>query len=84
MKKLLLALGMLVMLNVQAQDRGSEYVHPSDADIQRSQNCFQEVERQGCTSVEKNQSEFRSCLSRVQDSLDRECKSMMLDLYGSK
>jgi hypothetical protein len=85
MKKFLVALGMIAMLNVQAQEATSpEYVHPSESDIQRSQNCFQEVERQGCPGLEENQSEFRSCLSRVQDSLDDECKRMMLNLYGTK
>lgn len=77
--------GLIFALNITAALAGSEQKHsqPSEEKIQSNRACFNELEVQGCGSPNDDQTQFRSCLSNVLDSLDTDCKGMMLSLYGS-
>lgn len=85
MKKLLAGIVFTVIFNVQAGTlEPAAYVHPTDAEIQKSRMCFQELENLGCGTQEEDPERFRSCLSDVQEKLSESCKVMMRKLYGEK
>lgn len=83
MKKLIMALGLLSIFNVYAVTV-DKYAQPTEAEIAKNRACFQELERQGCRTIEEDPEQFRSCLSNSHIALDDYCKKMMLDLYGTK
>ena len=78
MKKSLAIFGMLFMMNSFANHQ------PTEAEIQKNRQCFQDLEIQGCRTQEEDQEQFRSCLSNSLDSLEDQCRKMMLDLYGDR
>lgn len=85
MKKIFAGIVLTVVFNVQAGTlEPASYVHPSDAEIQKSRLCFQELENLGCGTQEEDHEKFRSCLSDVQEKLSDGCKRMMRNLYGEK
>lgn len=77
-------LGLLMMLWTSAYAAANqEYIHPSEGEIEQSRACFQSLENLGCNRQEDNPTEFRICVSEVQQDLDSECKRLMLKLYGT-
>ena len=88
MKKLIIATSLLFIMNTYAETdisaEAKKYVPPTQTEINANRNCFQELERQGCRTIEEDPEQFRSCLSNTHLVLDDHCKKMMLDLYGTK
>lgn len=87
MKHLLLMASLFFIFNVYAEtvdSEGRKYVPPTDSEISANRSCFQELERQGCRSLEEDPEQFRSCLSNTHLVLDEYCKKLMLELYGTK
>lgn len=88
MKHLLLMASLFFIFNVYAEtvdgEEGRKYVPPTDSEISANRSCFQELERQGCRSLEEDPEQFRSCLSNTHLVLDEHCKQLMIELYGTK
>lgn len=86
MKQTLIALGLVFTLNTHAavEPESKKAVQPTAAEIAKNRACFQELEKQGCGSLEEDQERFRSCMSYVHTTMDDHCKNMMQSLYGSK
>lgn len=85
MKKLLLPLFMLFMLNAYAtiEDDGTN-VQPSEAEVSKNRACFEELSKNGCTDPGEDHKQFRSCLHDSFANLSKDCQKMMTGLYGKK
>lgn len=83
MKKIIavLCLGVVLSSNAATQKR---YAHPSETEITQNRSCFENLEVQGCRTIEEDPEQFRSCMSSALDSLEDHCKKMFLKLYGNQ
>lgn len=55
---------------------------PSDAQVQKSRSCFQELQNLGCGHPRDDRDQFISCMRNTYNSLSTDCQSMMKRLYG--
>lgn len=85
MKKLLVPLFMLFMLNSYATivDDGIND-QPSPAEIAKNRACFEELEKNGCGDPGEDPKQFRICLHDSFANLSKDCQKMMSGLYGTK
>ncbi len=80
MKNLILIIGMICMVNVY----GAEYQHPSAGEIAANQACFSHLEDKGCGKPDEDYDQFRSCVSQIQETLDQNCRKILINLYGDR
>lgn len=85
MKQTLMILGLVFVMNINAAEQTvKKDVQPTAAEIAKNRACFQELEKQGCGTLEEDQEKFRSCMSYVHTTMEDHCQKLMKGLYGTK
>lgn len=85
MKTILIALGLLMVMNANADiEYSAEDVKgkATPAEVTRNHSCFQELEAEGCGNPGDDVKQFRSCMNNSYSRLSDDCKKMMSNLYG--
>lgn len=85
MKKILITICMLFVVSAQANiEYEGKVAEPSQAEIDKSRSCFDELSKNGCPDSGEDHKEFRACLHNVFPTLTSDCQKMMTRLYGTK
>ena len=84
MKKIIAILSLVITFGAFADIDTTSAVNitPSNARIEKSRACFQELQTLGCGHPKDDLEQFRSCMNNVFESLDSNCQTMMKRLYG--
>lgn len=84
MKYFLPAIALSFMISARASIEyvESEQSHATPEEIQQSRACFKEVARNGCGDPGEDPRHFRLCLKNTKETLTKDCKKMMTELYG--
>ncbi len=85
MKPFLITVFMLFIGNAHANiEFDGKLEIPSETEVARNRSCFEEVSRFGCGDPGDDHRQFRSCLHDVYQTLSRDCKKLMTELYKKK